>query len=69
MIQNKANEQGLQIEFLTEQMVLDSSTDKHCMLGMHHMKALDALFLLRAYGGRSRHHGSIQLVGALSYQF
>jgi len=53
-----------QIEFLTEQMVLDSSTNKHCMLGMHHMKALDALgrLLHRAYGGRSRHHGSIQLV-------
>ena len=34
------------------------------MLGMHHMKALDALgrLLHRAYGGRGRHHGSIQLV-------
>ena len=53
-----------QIEFLTEQMVLDFSADKHCMLGMHHMKALDALgrLLHRAYGGRSRHHGPIQLV-------
>ena len=45
-------------------MVLDSNTDKPCMLDMHHMKALDALgrLLHRAYRGRGRHHGSIQLV-------
>ena len=42
----------------------DCTSGKHCVIGMHHMKSLDASIsvLHRVYGARGRHNGSIQLV-------
>ena len=41
-----------------------STTDKHCVIGIHHMKSLEASVsvLHRVYDAQGRHNGSFQLV-------
>ena len=42
----------------------DCTSDKHCVIGMHRMKSLEASvsILHRVYDAQGRHNGSIQLV-------
>ena len=43
---------------------LECTSEKHCVIGVHHVKSLDASVsvLHHGYGAWSRHNGSFQLV-------
>jgi len=52
------------MEPLKKAMVHHFITDKHCVIGMHRMKSLEAAVsvLHCVYDAQGRHNGSIQLV-------